>query len=50
VVLCKTCETITGGSGYVLIFLFLGFVKLKDGVRNIRLCNLSGLRDSYYQM
>ncbi len=29
---------------------FSCFVKLKDGVKNIGLCNLSGMRDLCYQM
>jgi hypothetical protein len=28
-----------------VVFLFPYFVKWKDGVKNIGLCNLSGLRD-----
>jgi hypothetical protein len=44
VVLCKTCETVTKEL-ICVVFLLLCVVNLKDGVRNIRLCNLFGLRD-----
>jgi len=47
VVLCKTCEA---GKLICVVLLFLYFVKLKDGVMNIGLCNMSGLRDLCYQM
>jgi hypothetical protein len=33
------------GSGYVLIFLLLCVANLRDGVRNIGLCNMSKLKD-----
>jgi hypothetical protein len=48
-VLCKTCEAITREL-ICVVFLFLCVVKLKDGVRNTRLCNLSALRDLCYQI
>jgi hypothetical protein len=33
-----------------VVFLFSYFVKLKDGVNNIGLCSLSGLKDLCYLM
>jgi hypothetical protein len=33
-----------------VVFLFPYFVKWKDGVKNIGLCNLYGLRDLCYQI
>jgi hypothetical protein len=33
-----------------VVFLFLCFVKLKDGVRNTGLCSLSKLKDLCYQV
>jgi len=47
VVLCKTCEIVIGG---VYMCCFPVFVKLRDGVKNTRLCNLFGMRDLCYQM
>ncbi len=48
-VLCKTCEVITRGVD-MSCFPFFCFVKLRDGVKSTRLCNMSGLRDLCYQM
>ncbi len=48
-VLCKTCETIIGELKCV-VFLLLCVVNLRDGVMNISLCNLFGLKDLYYKM
>jgi len=42
VVLCKTCETISGELKCVVLLL-LCVVNLRDGVMSIGLCNLSGL-------
>jgi hypothetical protein len=33
-----------------IVFMFLCFVKLRDGVRNTGLCSLYGLRDLCYQV
>jgi hypothetical protein len=33
-----------------VIFMFPYFVKLRDGVRNIGLCSLFGMKDLCYQM
>ncbi len=44
-VLCKTFEAITEGSGYVLSSLFLCFTKWRDGVRNIGLCDICESED-----
>jgi hypothetical protein len=33
-----------------IVFLFSCFVKLRDGVKNIGLCNLYGMRDLCYYM
>jgi hypothetical protein len=33
-----------------VVFMFSCFVKLRDGVKNIVLCNMSGIRDLCYQM
>jgi hypothetical protein len=49
VVLCKTCEVVTGEL-ICVVFLFLCVVNLRDGVRNTRLCSLSELKDLCYQM
>ncbi len=46
-VLCKTYEAVTGESGYVLSSCF---VKLRDGVKDIGLCDLCGLRDLCHRM
>ncbi len=48
-VLCKTCETDTWELKCV-VFLLLCVVNLRDGVMNISLCNLFGLRDLCYKM
>jgi hypothetical protein len=47
VVLCKTCEVVIGEL-ICVVFLFLCVVNLRDGVRNIGLNNLFGLRDLCY--
>jgi hypothetical protein len=44
VVLCKTCEAIIG-EWICVIFLLLCVANLRDGVRNIGLCNMSRLKD-----
>ncbi len=46
-VLCKTCEVVIGEL-ICVVFLFLCVVNLRDGVRNIGLNNLFGLRDLCY--
>ncbi len=48
-VLCKTCEIVTGELKCV-VFLLLCVVNLRDGVMNTGLCNLFGLRDLCYKM
>jgi hypothetical protein len=48
-VLCKTCEAITRELKCV-VFLLLCVVNLRDGVVNIYLCNLFGLKDLYYKV
>ncbi len=48
-VLCKTCEAVTRELKCV-VFLFLCVVNLRDGVMNIGLCNLFGLRDLCYKV
>jgi hypothetical protein len=48
VVLCKTCEAITGEVDMCCFPIFM-FVKLRDSVRNIGLCSLFGLRDLCYK-
>jgi hypothetical protein len=38
------------GKWICVVFLFLCFVKLRNGVRNTGLCNLFGLRDLCHQI
>jgi hypothetical protein len=49
VVLCKTCAIVIGEL-ICVVFLLLCVVNLRDSVRNIGLCNLSGLKDLCHQM
>jgi len=44
VVLCKTCEAVTGEL-ICVVFLLLCVVNLRDGVKNTGLCNLCGLKN-----
>ncbi len=48
-VLCKTCEAITGELKCV-VFLLLFVVNLRDDVVNIGICNQFGLKDLCYKM
>jgi hypothetical protein len=43
-VLCRTCEAVTGEL-ICIVFLFLCVVNLRDGIKNIGLCNLSALKN-----
>ncbi len=48
-VICKTCEAVTGELKCV-VFLLLCVVNLKDGVMNTSLCNLFLLKDLCYKV
>ncbi len=48
-VLCKTCEGVTGELKCV-VFLLLCVVNLWDGVMNIGICNLFGLKNLCYKV